>query len=484
MGGIYDATTDTWYGPNYMPIGGQYLMEKNDSATKLSSSFCGTLDGQGHYIYNIYCGRHCSNGNYGDGQAVGVVGRLGVHDSDPVELRPTEPAVRNLAVTGWIFANRSVGGVVGKLGKTTRNSGDGSTGAIIENCANFATVGNTDAKGCGGIVGAGWNGGVIRNCYNTGDISTTYVCPTGGICGSNEIRLENCYNVGQITAVRDSFAMAIGTNNGGAPSKNSVFNCWYLDGSAAGGGYYDSRGPVNSGAMQAEDMKKASFAATLGSAFAADGNGINGGYPILVWQKDGKALPAPNRPAWVNPYSDVKEGTWYYDNVRYVSENGYFDSIGEDAFGPGEPMTRAMLATALYRMAGTPKAQGITSTPFTDVSPSADYADAVAWCYFAGVVNGTSATTFAPEATITREQIVTMFHRYAEKVAGADMTPSSDLAAFTDADKLASWSRAQMQWAVAAGLINGTSATTLTPQGTATRAQTAALVQRLAAFVG
>ena len=189
-------------------------------------------------------------------------------------------------------------------------------------------------------------------------------------------------------------------------------------------------------------------------------------------------------PAWVNPYSDVKEGTWYYDNVRYVSERGYFDPISEDAFGPGEPMTRAMLATALYRMAGMPKAQGITSTPFTDVSPSADYADAVAWCYFAGVVNGTSATTFAPEATITREQIVTMFHRYAEKVAGADMTPNSDLAAFTDADKLASWSRAQMQWAVAAGLINGTSATTLTPQGTATRAQTAALVQRLAAFVG
>ena len=65
MGGTYDAATDTWYGPNFMPIGGQYLMEKNDSATKLSSSFCGTLDGQGHYIYNIYCDRHCSNGNYG-----------------------------------------------------------------------------------------------------------------------------------------------------------------------------------------------------------------------------------------------------------------------------------------------------------------------------------------------------------------------------------------------------------------------------------
>ena len=188
-------------------------------------------------------------------------------------------------------------------------------------------------------------------------------------------------------------------------------------------------------------------------------------------------------PAWVNPYSDVKEGAWYYDYVKFADENAYFDPVGENAFGPDEPMTRAMLATALYRLAGRPGTQGITSTPFTDVAPYADYADAVAWCRFAGVVNGTSETTFAPEDTVTREQIVTMFHRYAAQVAKADMTPCGDLSAFTDADRLASWAEAQMRWAVAAGLINGTSATTLTPQGTATRAQTAALVQRLAAYV-
>jgi len=188
-------------------------------------------------------------------------------------------------------------------------------------------------------------------------------------------------------------------------------------------------------------------------------------------------------PAWVNPYADVSESAWYFDNVKYVTENGYFDETTPGTFSPEAPMTRAMLATALYRMAGAPKAQGITSTTFTDVAPSAPYADAVAWCYFAGVVNGMSETEFAPEATITREQIVTMFHRYAEKVAGADMTPADSLAAFTDADKLASWSRAQMKWAVAAGLISGVTPSTIVPQGTATRAQTAALVQRLAAYV-
>jgi hypothetical protein len=217
MGGAYDPATETWSGPNYMPIGGQYLMTPNDVTTKLSSSFCGTFDGQGHDVYNIYCSRRCTNGNFGDGQSVGLIGRFGVHDNDAETLRPTNPTVKNVAVTGYIYANRSVGGIVGKMGKTTYNSGDNSTGCIIENCANFATVANTDAKGCGGIVGAGWNGGVIRNCYNAGRVMSSYACPTGGISGSNEVKLENCYNVGTITAAKNSFAMAIGTNNGGAP---------------------------------------------------------------------------------------------------------------------------------------------------------------------------------------------------------------------------------------------------------------------------
>ena len=135
MGGRYNAATETWSGPNYMPIGGQYLMASEDVSTKLGSSFCGVLDGQGHTIYNVYCSRRSVN-NYGDGQSVGLIGRLGVHDNDPLEMRPSNAVVRNLAVTGYIYANRSVGGIVGKIGKT-------NGGAVIENCANFATVANT-----------------------------------------------------------------------------------------------------------------------------------------------------------------------------------------------------------------------------------------------------------------------------------------------------------------------------------------------------
>ena len=292
MGGVYDESTDTWSGPNYMPIGGQYLMTKNDETTKLSSSFNGTLDGQGHYITNIYCDRHCETGNYGDGSSVGLIGRLGCHDGDAVSLRAVNPSVKNLAVTGYIYGNRSVGGIVGKIGKTAFNNGDESGYAIIENCANYAFVKNTDAKGCGGIVGAAWNGAVISNCYNAGKIVSTYVCPTAGIAGSNEVYLENCYNIGEITAASTSFAMGIGTKNG--DFNHAVINCWYLNGSAPGGGYFSSGTADNSGAMSSADMKKVEFVTTLGDAFSKDTKNINNGYPVLKWQLTNDTTPPAN----------------------------------------------------------------------------------------------------------------------------------------------------------------------------------------------
>jgi hypothetical protein len=187
--------------------------------------------------------------------------------------------------------------------------------------------------------------------------------------------------------------------------------------------------------------------------------------------------------AWQNPYTDAPSSAWYGEYVQYVTEKGYFDSTSATTFSPNASMTRAMLATALYRMAGEPKAAGITSTSFTDVAPSASYADAVAWAYSVGVVNGKSETTFAPDASIKREEIAAMFYRYADKVAKADMTASNNLSAFTDSTKLSSWATDSMKWAVGAKLINGVTTSTIVPQGTATRAQTAAMVMRLADYM-
>ena len=494
MGGVYNASAGKWSGPNYMPIGGQYLMKENDSATKLSASFCGTFDGQGHTVSNIYCSRRCSNGNFGDGQSVGLIGRLGVHDSDDASLRPLNPTVKNVTVTGYVYANRSVGGVVGKIGKTDTTS-NGAAGGIIENCANFATVENTDAKGVGGIVGSAWNGGIIRNCYNAGNISTTYACPAGGIAGSNEVAIENCYNIGAINAKNASYALAIGTNNGGAPYGTVVKNCWYLEGSALGGGYYSSGKSNDDGAMSAADMKSAAFLTKLGSAFTVDTYGINNGYPILKTQAANAANNSANgsnnangsTSAPAGKWSDIAAGSWYEAYVDYVTENKLFDSYGKasggtenDVFGPSQPMTRQMLVTALYRMAGSPQVNGASA--FTDVSASASYASAVLWANQNGIVNGVNATTFNPNGKITRQQIATMFMRYAS-YAKADMSVTAELAAFKDAGTVADYAAAGMKWCVGAKLITGTSADTLSPNGTATRAQVAAMIQRFAAIV-
>ncbi len=497
MGGVYNAASDTWSGPNYMPIGGQYLMEKNDSSTKLSSSFNGIFDGQGHTISNIYCDRHCSNGNYGDGSSVGLIGRLGCHDSDPLSMRADTPTVKNVIITGYIYGNRSVGGIVGKIGKS-------NNGALIENCANFAAVKNTDAKGLGGICGASWNGGTIQNCYNAGSVTSTYTCPAGGIAGSNEISIKNCYNTGTVSAASDSYAMAIGTNNGGGVD---VDNCYYLKDSAPGGGYYGKyKGTVTE--KTASEMKSTAFVSALGSAFTSDTNNINNGYPILKIQADSaSSTPNPSEgsdpsdpsaatPASVDSYIDVSASNWFYDSVKFVTERNLFDAAAPNTFGPDQPMTRQMLVTALYRLAGSPESSQTdsqtadtagtatraddASLPFTDVPSNASYAPAVAWAYKNGVVNGVSASSFAPSASITREQIAAMFLRYAQ-VTGADTTASASLTAYTDTSAVSSWASDAVRWCVGSGLINGTTATTLSPKGTATRAQVAAMVERFAA---
>ncbi len=262
-----DADIDMTAG-NYMPIGGQYLMTRNDTSTRIDSSFCGTFDGQG-YTVSISCDRYCS-GNYGDGSSVALIGRLGVHDND--SNRPSSAVVRNVTVRGSVNANRSVGGVVGKVGRT-------SSGAVIENCVNYASVSSTDSNGCGGIAGSAWNGGSITSCYNAGRISTSGMSTAGGIAGSNEMTITNCYNVGTITASDSNRAMGIGSDNKG---RYTVTNCYWLEGSASGGGYYVTGQEADGAIMKtSEEMKSNEFVSILGGMFQKDSAGSNSGYPVL-----------------------------------------------------------------------------------------------------------------------------------------------------------------------------------------------------------
>lgn len=172
-------------------------------------------------------------------------------------------------------------------------------------------------------------------------------------------------------------------------------------------------------------------------------------------------------------FADVAEGAWYYDAVSYVYANGLMDGVSASEFAPDTTLTRAMLVTILWRMEGEPVVNYLM--PFTDVDGGAWYAEAVRWAASEGIVTGVSDTSFAPNAEITREQLAAILHRYAGEPATA-----ANLAGYADGASVSAYAVDAMSWCVEHGIITGTTATTLEPQGTATRAQAAAMLMRFA----
>ena len=181
------------------------------------------------------------------------------------------------------------------------------------------------------------------------------------------------------------------------------------------------------------------------------------------------------------PFTDVNEGDWFHDAVRYVYENGLMDGVGDGQFAPNATTTRAQLVTILYRLAGEPDVSG--DVGFTDVAPGLWYTDAVAWEAQKGIVNGISETEFAPSGDLTREQLATILFRYAES-AGYDVSASADLSGFPDAGDIQSYATEALSWAVAEGLLQGFEDDSLQPQSTATRAQIATILMRFCEGVG
>ena len=173
-------------------------------------------------------------------------------------------------------------------------------------------------------------------------------------------------------------------------------------------------------------------------------------------------------------YTDVDTTQWYHEGVDYVIEKGMMNGTGTNTFEPNATTTRGMIVTILYRLEKEPAAG---TSPFTDVDAGQWYAKAVAWAAANGVVNGTSPTTFNPNDPITREQMAAILYRYAS-FKGYDVTQKADLAGFTDAAQISDYAKDPMAWANKAGLIGGVSATTLQPQGSATRAQVATILMR------
>lgn len=200
-------------------------------------------------------------------------------------------------------------------------------------------------------------------------------------------------------------------------------------------------------------------------------------------QDDGGELTAAAssafRSTWGNPFRDVAPGAWYEEAVRYVYEAGLMQGTTGTTFSPGRTSNRGQIAAILHRLEGSPRAG---TPPFTDVAADSYCADAVAWAEKSNIVRGFEDGTFRPERRITRQQLAAILFRYLEH-RGADTAGRADLSRFSDTAAVADYAREAMAWAVSAGLLQGRSDGTLDPAGSATRAQTAVILQRLGALL-
>lgn len=179
------------------------------------------------------------------------------------------------------------------------------------------------------------------------------------------------------------------------------------------------------------------------------------------------------------PFVDVAAEDWYGDAVATVYARGLMTGTAEDTFAPELAATRGMVVSILHRLAGSPT---VNAEVFEDVAVDDWYGQAVAWAASEGIASGTSAETFSPNAAVTREQLAALLCNFAAQ-QGVDTTARSDLSNFDDAATVSDWAQEVVSWAHAEGLLAGTSATTLSPQGEATRAQLAAMLVRFSDYL-
>lgn len=174
------------------------------------------------------------------------------------------------------------------------------------------------------------------------------------------------------------------------------------------------------------------------------------------------------------PFVDVSKTDWFYNDVKYVWQHDIMNGVSDTKFAPETPMTRAMFVTVLYRLEGSPDVTGMATPPFTDIgAKNFDWAyNAIVWAYNTGVTKGTSATTFAPGIAISRQEIVTMFYRY----AGSPAVSGSPI--FGDSSAISSWARNAVQWAKSFGVVNGYPNGNFGPVDATTRGQMAAMIHR------
>jgi uncharacterized repeat protein (TIGR02543 family) len=312
----------------------------------------------------------------------------------------------------------------------------------------------------------GWtvtSGGVTL--ANANSATTTFTMPAGNVT---------------VTANWKSTGVDGGVDGGGGGGGGATN---YLVTFETNGGSVVSSQRVNSGAKATKptDPTREGFAfagwysdTTLTTAY--DFNAAVTRNITLYAKWTATITPSPD--PWKNPFMDVNPSDWFYGDVEYAVTNGLFNGTSVATFAPNEPMTRAMLVTVLYRMQSAVPAIAYNN-PFTDVPDSEWYADAVKWAAGNGIVNGIGNGLFAPGVEITREQMATILYRYAQ-FAGIDVSvgENTNILSFADAFDISEYAVPAFQWTCGAGIINGKLDGHLDPQGTATRAEAAAMLHR------
>ena len=184
-----------------------------------------------------------------------------------------------------------------------------------------------------------------------------------------------------------------------------------------------------------------------------------------------------------NPFTDVKESDWFYGDVMFAYEKGLMSGTRAATFEPNADTTRAQIAAVFCRLDGSPAVEGRNN--YTDVeygSGAAWYYDAVTWAQQSGVMSGYGNNLFGPNDPVTRQQLAATFCNYAN-YKGYDLSAAGDLSGFTDAGEISPWAQDAMKWAVGIGLMNGKGGGILDPQGTATRAEVAAMLHSFIALL-
>lgn len=212
--------------------------------------------------------------------------------------------------------------------------------------------------------------------------------------------------------------------------------------------------------------EETSAAVTVLSGYAQ--MGVQGSYAV----SGGKANPMP--------FYDVSRNDWFYTQVGYAYEHGLFSGLEEHRFGPEAPMTRAMLMTVLYRMAGAPEGElNSARANLSDVPDGEWFAPYVRWAVAQGIASGTGENTFSPNQQITREQLVVLLYSFASNYLDKSLGAGADLSGYRDLGQVSPWAGQALAWAVGQGIVTSSSSTqlTLSPLRSASRAEVSAMLR-------